>query len=130
MAQFVSVSRIEPPEVFAPRFSGGGPAAAGTGLAGKSLPLLVALVFVSVLMSLFSSQPHPDRVGWTFLKAGLIAGVKLSRDRHAEYGQRDQKGSAVSSTHTLLLALPQSDGQRRFYIRGFGGLRPGDATRP
>jgi uncharacterized membrane protein YccC len=33
----------------------------------------LALVFVSVLMSLFSSQPHPDRIGWTFLKAGLVA---------------------------------------------------------
>jgi uncharacterized membrane protein YccC len=32
-----------------------------------------ALVFVSVLMSIFSSQPHPDRVGWTFFKAGIIA---------------------------------------------------------
>lgn len=32
-----------------------------------------ALVFVSVLMSVFSSQPHPDRVGWTFFKAGLVA---------------------------------------------------------
>jgi len=33
----------------------------------------LALVFVSVLLSLFSSQPHPDRIGWTFFKAGLIA---------------------------------------------------------
>jgi len=33
----------------------------------------LALVFVSVLMSLFSAQPHPDRIGWTFFKAGLIA---------------------------------------------------------
>jgi len=33
----------------------------------------LALVFVSVLMSLFSSQPHPDRIGWSFLKAGSIA---------------------------------------------------------
>ena len=33
----------------------------------------LALVFVSVLMSLFSSQPHPDRIGWTFFYAGLIA---------------------------------------------------------
>ncbi len=33
----------------------------------------LALVFVSVLMSLFSSQPHPDRIGWTFFKAGLVA---------------------------------------------------------
>jgi uncharacterized membrane protein YccC len=32
----------------------------------------LALVFVSVLMSLFSYQPHPDRIGWTFLKAGSI----------------------------------------------------------
>ena len=33
----------------------------------------LALVFVSVLMSLFSSQPHPDRIGWTFFKAGTVA---------------------------------------------------------
>jgi uncharacterized membrane protein YccC len=33
----------------------------------------LALVFVSVLMSLFSSQPHPDRIGWAFFKAGLVA---------------------------------------------------------
>jgi uncharacterized membrane protein YccC len=33
----------------------------------------LALVFVSVLMSLFSTQPHPDRIGWTFLKAGTVA---------------------------------------------------------
>jgi len=32
-----------------------------------------ALIFTSVLLSLFSSQPHPDRVGWTFFYAGLIA---------------------------------------------------------
>jgi len=33
----------------------------------------LALVFVAVLMSLFSSLPHPDRVGWNFFKSGLIA---------------------------------------------------------
>jgi uncharacterized membrane protein YccC len=33
----------------------------------------LALVFVAVLMSLFSSQPHPDRIGWTFFKSGLVA---------------------------------------------------------
>jgi len=33
----------------------------------------LALVFVAVVISLFSAQPHPDRVGWTFFKAGLIA---------------------------------------------------------
>jgi len=33
----------------------------------------LALVFVSVLMSLFSAQPHPDRIGWSFLKAGTVA---------------------------------------------------------
>ncbi len=33
----------------------------------------LALVFVSVLMSLFSAHPHPDRVGWTFFRAGLVA---------------------------------------------------------
>ena len=40
---------FEPPETFAPRFSGGGPAAAEGGLAGKSLPLLIGLVFLSGL---------------------------------------------------------------------------------
>ena len=34
-----------------------------------------ALVFVSVLLSVFSSQPHPDRVGWIFFKAGVLAFV-------------------------------------------------------
>jgi len=33
----------------------------------------LSLVFVAVLISLFSSQPHPDRIGWTFFKAGLVA---------------------------------------------------------
>jgi uncharacterized membrane protein YccC len=33
----------------------------------------LALVFVSVLMSLFSAHPHPDQIGWTFLKAGTVA---------------------------------------------------------
>ena len=32
----------------------------------------LALVFVSVLMSVISSQPHPDRVGWIFFKAGAV----------------------------------------------------------
>jgi uncharacterized membrane protein YccC len=32
-----------------------------------------ALVFVCVLMSIFASQPHPDRIGWIFFKAGLGA---------------------------------------------------------
>ncbi|HEX7616761.1 MAG TPA: cytochrome c biogenesis protein CcdA [Thermoanaerobaculia bacterium] len=40
---------FEPPETFAPRFGGGGPADSGGGLAGKSLPLLIGLVFVSGL---------------------------------------------------------------------------------
>ncbi len=40
---------FEPPETFAPRFRGGGPAAAKDGLAGKSLPILLGLVFVSGL---------------------------------------------------------------------------------
>jgi thiol:disulfide interchange protein DsbD len=40
---------FEPPETFAPRFSGSGPAAAEDGLAGKSLPILLGLVFVSGL---------------------------------------------------------------------------------
>jgi uncharacterized membrane protein YccC len=32
-----------------------------------------ALVFVSILLSLFSSQPRPDRVGWAFFKASVPA---------------------------------------------------------
>jgi cytochrome c biogenesis protein CcdA len=42
---------FEPPEMFAARFSGSGsaPAAAESGLQGKSLPLLIGLVFVSGL---------------------------------------------------------------------------------
>ncbi|HEY0257289.1 MAG TPA: FUSC family protein, partial [Candidatus Methylacidiphilales bacterium] len=32
----------------------------------------LALIFVAILMSLFSSLPHPDRVGWRFFKAGLL----------------------------------------------------------
>ena len=32
-----------------------------------------ALVFVSVLLSMFSALPHPDRIGWTMFKAGLVA---------------------------------------------------------
>ncbi len=32
-----------------------------------------ALVFVSVLLSMFSALPHPDRVGWTMFKAGFVA---------------------------------------------------------
>ena len=40
---------FEPPETFAPRFSGSGPATAEDGLAGKSLPILLGLVFVSGL---------------------------------------------------------------------------------
>jgi thiol:disulfide interchange protein DsbD len=40
---------FEPPDVFAPRFSGGGPVAAESSLAGKSLPLLLGLVFLSGL---------------------------------------------------------------------------------
>jgi uncharacterized membrane protein YccC len=33
----------------------------------------LALIFVAVLMSLFSSLPHPDQVGWNFFKSGLLA---------------------------------------------------------
>jgi uncharacterized membrane protein YccC len=35
----------------------------------------LALIFVAVLMSLFSAQPHPDKIGWNFFKAGLLATV-------------------------------------------------------
>jgi uncharacterized membrane protein YccC len=34
-----------------------------------------ALVIISVLMSIFSAQPHPDRIGWIFFYAGLVATV-------------------------------------------------------
>ena len=37
-----------------------------------------ALIFVSVLLSIFSTQPHPDQIGWKFFKAsiaGLIVAV-------------------------------------------------------
>ena len=40
---------FEPADMFAPRFSGDGPAAPESSLAGKSLPLLLALVFLSGL---------------------------------------------------------------------------------
>src|ERR1700735_3132859 len=44
------------------------------------------------------------------LKADLIDGVKLSRGGgHDECGQHEQEGSAVSSTHALLLSVPQFD---------------------
>jgi uncharacterized membrane protein YccC len=33
----------------------------------------LALIFVAVLMSLFSTLPHPDKFGLKFLKAGLLA---------------------------------------------------------
>jgi uncharacterized membrane protein YccC len=35
----------------------------------------LALVFVAVLISLFSSLPHPDQIGWNFLKAGSLAAI-------------------------------------------------------
>ena len=35
----------------------------------------LALVFVAVLISLFSSLPHPEIIGWNFLKAGTLAAV-------------------------------------------------------
>jgi uncharacterized membrane protein YccC len=35
----------------------------------------LALVFVSIMLSLFSSQPRPDRVGWAFLYVSLPAVV-------------------------------------------------------
>ena len=35
----------------------------------------LALIFVAVLISLFSAQPHPDHIGWNFFKAGLLATV-------------------------------------------------------
>jgi len=35
----------------------------------------LALVFVAVLLSLFSAQPHPDKIGWNFLKAGTLAAI-------------------------------------------------------
>jgi len=35
----------------------------------------LALVFVSILLSLFSAQPHPDKIGWNFFKAGVLATI-------------------------------------------------------
>ena len=35
----------------------------------------LALIFVAVLMSLFSAQPHPDQIGWNFFKAGVLAAI-------------------------------------------------------
>jgi uncharacterized membrane protein YccC len=32
-----------------------------------------ALVIVSVLMSIFAANPHPDRIGWIFFKSSLVA---------------------------------------------------------
>jgi uncharacterized membrane protein YccC len=35
----------------------------------------LALVFVAVLISLFSALPHPDQIGWKFFKAGSLAAL-------------------------------------------------------
>ena len=35
----------------------------------------LSLVFVAVLISLFSALPHPDQIGWNFFKAGLLAAI-------------------------------------------------------
>jgi uncharacterized membrane protein YccC len=35
----------------------------------------LVLIFLSVVISLFSAQPHPDRVGWNFFKAGVLATI-------------------------------------------------------
>jgi uncharacterized membrane protein YccC len=33
----------------------------------------LALIFVSVLMSVISSRPHPDRIGWALFYAGMVS---------------------------------------------------------
>jgi uncharacterized membrane protein YccC len=35
----------------------------------------LSLVFVAVLISLFSAFPHPETVGWNFFKAGCLASI-------------------------------------------------------
>ncbi len=84
---------FEPPETFAPRFSGSGPAAAEDGLAGKSLPILLGLVFVSglalnltpcvyplipITLGFFSRQTG-GRVGGTFgLALAYVLGMSAT----------------------------------------------------
>jgi thiol:disulfide interchange protein DsbD len=84
---------FEPPETFAPRFSGSGPATAEGGLAGKSLPILLGLVFVSglalnltpcvyplipITLGFFSRQTG-GRVGGTFgLALAYVLGMSAT----------------------------------------------------
>ena len=86
------VAGFEPPETFAPRFRGGGPAA-DEGLAGKSLPILLGLVFVSglalnltpcvyplipITLGFFSRQTG-GRVGGTFgLALAYVLGMSAT----------------------------------------------------
>jgi cytochrome c biogenesis protein CcdA len=84
---------FEPPETFAPRFSGGGPAAAEGGLAGKSLPLLVGLVFLSglalnltpcvyplipITLGFFSRQTGGKRGGTFWLALVYVLGMSVT----------------------------------------------------
>ncbi len=84
----------EPPETFAPRFSGGGPAAAeGGGLAGKSLPILLVLVFASglalnltpcvyplipITLGFFSRQSEGKKGGTFSLALAYVLGMSVT----------------------------------------------------
>jgi thiol:disulfide interchange protein DsbD len=84
---------FEPPEVFAPRFAGGGPAAAEGGLAGKSLPLLLGLVFLSglalnltpcvyplipITLGFFSRQTGGSKGGTFGLALAYVLGMSVT----------------------------------------------------
>ncbi len=83
---------FEPPETFAPRFSGAGPAAQD-GLAGKSLPILLALVFVSglalnltpcvyplipITLGFFSRQAGGSKGGTFGLALAYVLGMSVT----------------------------------------------------
>ncbi|HSB64444.1 MAG TPA: cytochrome c biogenesis protein CcdA [Thermoanaerobaculia bacterium] len=83
---------FEPPETFAPRFSGSGPAAEET-LAGKSLPILLGLVFVSglalnltpcvyplipITLGFFSRQTGGNKGGTFGLALAYVLGMSVT----------------------------------------------------
>ncbi|HMA30154.1 MAG TPA: cytochrome c biogenesis protein CcdA [Thermoanaerobaculia bacterium] len=84
---------FEPPETFAARFSGSGPAAAEDGLAGKSLPILLGLVFVSglalnltpcvyplipITLGFFSRQTGGSKGGTFGLAVAYVLGMSVT----------------------------------------------------
>ncbi len=84
---------FEPPETFAPRFSGSGPAAGQGGLAGKSLPILLGLVFVSglalnltpcvyplipITLGFFSRQTGGSKGGTFGLALAYVLGMSVT----------------------------------------------------